>query len=148
MTKKVFTQAEADQLTQEDIDGFVANDIEIEIVKDEIEADVQEPEIEVVEEKPKVRFNALPGFVMVGYPGFPFETDDEEKIEFLKGSRAMRANKVWIDSRTKEEAEAAEQALGVLSFLQLKKMVASLGHIDVHKYSKLELLDILQKEGM
>ncbi len=139
---KIFTQEEADQLTQADIDQYAADGIAIEIKKDD------PPVIDEVEVEPEpevVRFNAMPGYVMVGYPEFPFETSDKKIIKFLKGSRAMRANKVWIDERTHAESDEAESALKVLSFQQLQKMVAAMGHIDVYKYSKLELLDILQK---
>jgi len=100
---------------------------------------------ETVESK---RYIANPGFRFSGIPKFPFETDDKEIQDRIENSFSFKtAKRVWIDPRTAEENDKLEGALGGLNFQMLRKMVRAMGHRDVNKYTKVQLLDILEKEG-
>jgi len=94
------------------------------------------------------RYVANPGFSFAGMPRFPFDTDDKELQDRIEGSFAFKvANRVWIDKRSDEENEQLEGALGGLNFQMLRKMVRAMGHRDVNKFTKVQLIDILEKEG-
>jgi hypothetical protein len=93
------------------------------------------------------KYSAMPGYTLVGGPEFPYETDDEDMQKQIEGLRAFRAGLIWVDERTDEEAAAAEKALEGISFEKLKKIASTLGYREVGKYSKVELLDILEREG-
>ncbi|MCK5481326.1 MAG: hypothetical protein KAJ06_09270 [Gammaproteobacteria bacterium] len=93
------------------------------------------------------RYVALPGYTLIGVEQFPFETDDEEIQGLVEKSRGFRRGKIWIERRNSEEREAAESALDGLNFHQLRKMAAALGHENVQRFKKIELIDILEKEG-
>lgn len=96
----------------------------------------------------KKTYVAMPGFSFAGMPNFPLTTDDPELQARIEGSFAFqRAKRVWVDSRTTKESEALESALSGLNFNSLRKMASALGHRDVAKYSKAQLVDILEREG-
>ena len=81
-------------------------------------------------------------------PPFPFETDDKELQDRIENSFAFKvAKRVWVDPRTTEENDNLEGALGGLNFQMLRKMVRAMGHRDVNKFTKVQLIDILEKEG-
>ena len=107
--------------------------------------------VEKTADAPKIekkRYVAMPGFRFCGMPNFPFETDDPALQERIENSVAFkRAGRVWLDKRSDEENEALESALASLKFSSLRKMVSALGHRDVQKYTKAELVDILEREG-
>lgn len=97
-----------------------------------------------------VRYNARPGYSLIQKDGeieFPFVTADKELQKKIEGGRGWRANEIWRDDRTPEEAAAEEAALERLSFDKLRRMVKALGFRDIQKYSKAELIDILARAG-
>lgn len=94
------------------------------------------------------RYMADPGFSFCGLPAFPLTTDDKELQDRIEGSFAFKvAKRVWLDKRSADENAKLEGALAGLTFQSMRKMVRALGHRDVNKYTKVELLDILEKEG-
>jgi len=84
---------------------------------------------------------------MVSWPEFPIETDDPEMQKKIEASEAFGQGKIWIMKKASVDDKALEGALAGLEFDKLRKMAALAGHRDVQKYSKVELLDILEREG-
>jgi hypothetical protein len=100
----------------------------------------------MVEKKTVKKYNASPGYTLVGYPEFPIETDDPELQKTIESTKAFqKRSQIWIVD-TKNDAEI-EGALSGLSFKTMRKMAYMAGHRNVDKYTKVELLDVLEKEG-
>lgn len=97
--------------------------------------------------KPEMKkYNARPGYSLIGVPEFPIETDSEALQAKIEGTKAFRERgQIWIMD-TKNNAKI-EGALSGLKFSTMRKMAAAAGHRDVHKYTKVELLDLLEREG-
>lgn len=104
------------------------------------------PDEKVIPDGPR-RYMANPGYTIVGVPEFPLETDDPVVQASIEKSRGFRRGKIWIEPRTTEEQEVVESALTHMPVAKLRRIVVSLGHKNVNKYRKYELLDILMKEG-
>jgi hypothetical protein len=138
----------ADKEVQESVDARANARKEAEEAKAAVEEVVEAIQ---EEEKSTVRFAAHPGYTLVRGSDeidFPYETDDEELIEKIKKGRGFRAGEIWIDERTEQESEAAEEALSGLSYVKLQRMVSALGYRNVGKYKKIELIDILSNSKL
>jgi hypothetical protein len=84
---------------------------------------------------------------MVALPPFPIETDDEDLQKKIEASKAFQQRgQIWIMKESKGD-KALEGALKNLKFSTMRKMAAAAGHQNVQKYTKVELLDLLEREG-
>jgi hypothetical protein len=100
----------------------------------------------MAEKKIVKKYNATPGYTLVGFPEFPIETDDPELQKTIEATKAFqKRDQIWIVD-TEHDADI-EGALSGLSFKTMRKMAYMAGHRDVNKYTKVELLDILEREG-
>ena len=110
---------------------------------------IEEEAVESTVESPKsVRFLCKPGFDLVGtHYKFPYETTDEAEIKYLRGLRSYKAKLIFEDTRTAEETELLEKALAPMGLRALRNTVRRMGYVDTGRMSKVELLDIIEKEG-
>lgn len=95
----------------------------------------------------KKRYRAKHGYVMIGLPDFPFETSSKELQDQIEKTKAFKYGKIWVDDRSDKETDALNSALSALKITTLQKMVLATGKTDVGKYSHVELIDILEREG-
>ena len=93
------------------------------------------------------RYRAKHGYVMIGLPEFPFQTASEELQSQIEGTKAFKHGKVWIDDRSDKETSELNSALSALKITTLQKMVLATGKTNVGKYTHVELIDILEREG-
>lgn len=114
-------------------------------VQAELEQADEEPEPEP--EPDTVRFCGRPGYEMIGFPQFPFETSNPDIIARLRGTKAFRYGRIWEDNRSDSELAAAEEALSGVSYSKLRKIAEKLGLRDLNRYSKVELLEAIENEG-
>lgn len=91
------------------------------------------------------KYMAKSGYSLVGFEAFPFTTKDEEIQKQVEGTKAFANGVIWITD-TEGDAEL-EGALSDVKFGTLRKLANAMGHRDVHKLTKSELLEILEKEG-
>jgi hypothetical protein len=104
------------------------------------------PEPEVIPEGPR-RYMALPGVTLVGVGRFPMVVEDPEIQKKIESCRSFQQGKIWIENRSEEESSAAENALAGLGFGQLRKLAVALGHRDINRLTKLELIEVCTREG-
>lgn len=93
------------------------------------------------------RYMADPGIELVGEPPFPFETKDRKQWARIEKSRSFKRGRIWVEMRTEEERDAADDALRHVSVPKLRKILIALGHRRVTQYRRYELIDLLSKEG-
>ena len=90
-------------------------------------------------------YNAEHGYTLVGFPEFPFETEDELKQKAIEGTKAFNNGKIWIQESVADED--IDNPLAAIKFPALRKMASMSGCKEVHKLTKVELIEFLEKEG-
>lgn len=104
-------------------------------------------EAEDEEDWESVTFKAKDGYELVGQPKFPFTTTDPVLIAVIRKSRAYRGGVVWEEHRSPEEIALAEKSLTGVSFDRLIKTARKLGIRFSKHMSKVDLLELIEKEG-
>ena len=92
-------------------------------------------------------YMGLPGTTIIGIGKFPQTIDDPEIQKRIEGSRSFKQGHVWIDTATDEEKELMDKAMDGLSFSQLRKLASALGHRDINRFTKLQLIEVCTRDG-
>jgi hypothetical protein len=112
-------------------------------VKSELKAAI---DVEEAPEGPRT-YMGLPGTTLIGVGKFPQTIEDPELQKKIENSRSFKQGHIWLDTKTDEERKAVEMALEGFSFSQLRKLAVALGHRDISRLTKLELIDVCTKDG-
>ena len=91
------------------------------------------------------KYSAKPGYTLIGFDEFPIETNDVDIQGQIEATEAFKIGKIWITDTSNDEE--IEGALKNIKFTTMRKMASMAGYRDVHKLTKVELLEILEKEG-
>jgi hypothetical protein len=113
------------------------------VIKGEIQAALESQDL-----PPGPRtYMGLPGVTLVGVGKFPQTIDDESIQKKIESSRSFKRGHIWIDSKTDDERANIEEALSGFSFHQLRKLAVALGHRNIGRLTKLELMEVCTKDG-
>ena len=92
-------------------------------------------------------YMGLPGTTIIGIGKFPRTVDDPETQKKIEGSRSFKQGHIWVDTATDEEKELMDKAMDGLSFSQLRKLASALGHRDISRLTKLQLIEVCTRDG-
>jgi hypothetical protein len=106
-----------------------------------------EAEIEEMPEGPRA-YMGLPGTTIIGVGNFPQTIEDPKIQKKVENSRSFRRGHVWLDTRTAEENEALDEAMTGFSRRQLRKLASALGHRNIGRLTKLQLIEVCTRDGV
>lgn len=112
-------------------------------VKSELKAEV---DLESVPEGPRT-YMGLPGTTLIGVGQFPQTIEDPAIQKKIENSRSFKNGHIWLDTKTSEERAAVEDALEGFSFNQLRKLAVALGHRNISRLTKLQLIEVCTRDG-
>lgn len=109
---------------------------------------VEKASVEAVElpEGPRT-YMGLPGTTLVGIGTFPMTVEDPAIQEKIENSRSFKIGHVWVETATAEESALMEKALSGFSFSQLRKLAVALGHRNISRLTKMQLIEVCTREG-
>ena len=92
-------------------------------------------------------YMGLPGTTLIGVGTFPQTIEDPEIQKKIEGSRSYKQGHIWIETRTEEQTEVLNDAMSGLSFGQLRKLAGALGHRNISRLTKLQLIEVCTRDG-
>lgn len=112
-------------------------------IKNEVKAAL---DLDGLPEGPR-HYMGLPGTTLIGVGKFPQTIEDPEVQKKIEQSRSFKQGHIWIDMKSDDERKAAENLLEGFSFGQLRKLAVALGHRNIGRLTKLELIEVCTKDG-
>ena len=108
---------------------------------------IAQAEVAGLPEGPRT-YMGLPGTTIIGIGKFPQTISDPDVQKRIEGSRSFKRGQVWIDATTEEERKLMDKAMSGFSFAQLRKLASALGHRDIGRLTKLQLIEVCTRDGV